>query len=350
MRLVTTWFGCFVLDDGNRIVEKNLFPADPAEISRRLETVNAGGLLPEEEKLARGRDVCVRERRLSELGSLIDFAQPDLRPEDFGFTGELLGKAMLSVGRSRVRAKSSPDEHIVQAIRATDDLAKIMNLMSERLHEWHALHFPELVHLVPEADYAKMIAELGSRQAMLGSGKVSIQDSIGGEASEADVKAVQALAQALLEAERRKTEIERYIELRMREIAPNTAHLAGPLLGARLISLTGGLDRLSRLPASTIQLLGAEKALFKHIKENARPPKHGVIFQHPIIHRAQPWLRGKIARAFAAKLAVAVRVDRYGHDFIGPKLEADLNRRIEDIKRRNPKPKERARDRRKGRK
>ena len=100
MRLVTTWFGCFVLDDGNRIVEKNLFPADPAEISRRLETVNAGGLLPEEEKLARGRDVCVRERRLSELGSLIDFAQPDLRPEDFGFTGELLGKAMLSVGRS----------------------------------------------------------------------------------------------------------------------------------------------------------------------------------------------------------------------------------------------------------
>ena len=96
----------------------------------------------------------------------------------------------------------------------------------------------------------------------------------------------------------------------------------------------------SKVPSSTIQLLGAEKALFKHIKEHARPPKHGVIFGHPLIHRAPAWQRGKIARAFAAKISIAVKMDRYGHEFVGPKLEADLNRRVEDIRKRYPKPKQ----------
>ncbi len=346
MRLVTTWFGTFITDDEGRVKEKKLFPADAGEISRRLETVDSGGILAEEEKLAVGKNVSVRERRLAELGSFVDFPQPEINPADHGFGHELLSMAMLHLGKGRVRARTAPDEHIIQAIRATDDLTRIVNLMSERLHEWYALNFPELAKLVPETRYAELIAEFGDRNAMLKSGKVNFSDSVGGEASEADAKAMQSLAVALLAASEKKKEMELYIELRMKEIAPNTTHLVGALIGARLISLTGGMDRLSRLPSSTIQLLGAEKALFKHIKENAKPPKHGVIFQHPLIHRAPQWQRGKIARAFAAKIVIAVRMDRYGHEFIGPKLEADLNKRVEDIRRRYPKPKARHQKRR----
>ncbi len=346
MKLVTTWFGAFVTDDDGRVTESKLFPADPDEISKRLEAVDSGGVLPEEEELARGRSLCVRERRLADLGDLLEFPQPEIEPEDHGFSHELLGAAMLCVGKNRVRARASPDEHIVQAIRTIDDLTKIVNLMSERLHEWHALNFPELTRLVPETKYAELIAKYGDRKSMLESGNVSFPGSIGGEVSEADARAMKSLAAALLDASEKKRGMERYIEARMRDLAPNTAHVAGALIGARLISLTGGLDRLSKVPASTIQLLGAEKALFKHIKEKAKPPKHGVIFLHPIIHRAPQWQRGKIARALAAKIGIAVKMDRYGHEFIGPKLEADLTRRVEDIRRRYPKPKARHQKRR----
>lgn len=339
MRLVTTWFGTFITDMEGRILEKRLFPVGADDIAKRLETIDAGDVLGEETELAAGKPVSVCERRLAALGNYEEFTPPDILPEDHGFGIDILGKAMLCRGRDKVRASATPDEHIVQAIRTIDDIGKIINLLSERLHEWHGLNFPELSRLVPEARYVGLIAEFGDRDAILASGNVRYEGSVGGPMSEADAKAVKELAKTIVTMNCEKRSTEKYIEARMKEIAPNTAHLAGPLIGARLISLTGGLDRLSRLPSSTIQLLGAEKALFKHIKEHARPPKHGVIFGHPLIHRAPVWQRGKIARAFAAKISIAVRMDRYGHEFIGPKLEADLMKRVEDIKRKHPKPK-----------
>lgn len=339
MRLVTTWFGTFITDAEGRILEKRLFPTGTEEIAKRLGAMDAGDVLSEETEITAGKPISVCERRLAAIGNYEDFTPPEILPEDHGFSIDILGKAMLCRGRDKVRARATPDEHIVQAIRTIDDMGKIINLMSERLHEWHELNFPELTRLVPETKYVELIAEFGDRDAILASGKVRYEGSVGGPMSEADAKAVKDLAKSIIAMNSEKRGTEKYIEERMKEIAPNTAHLAGPLIGARLISLTGGLDRLSRLPSSTIQLLGAEKALFKHIKEHARPPKHGVIFGHPLIHRAPLWQRGKIARAFAAKISIAVKMDRYGHEFIGPKLEADLMKRIEDIKRKHPKPK-----------
>ena len=339
MRLVTTWFGTFVLDDQSRIAEKRLFPADPAEIAKRLGIIESGEVLQEETELSSGKGYGGGERRLANIGVYLEFDQFALLPEDYGFDMALLGRAMQLRGREKVRACNTPDEHMLQAIRTTDDLAKTINLMSERLHEWHALNFPELGALVPESKYVEVIAEHGSREAMLASGAVKPLESLGAEMSEQDVLAVKSLAATILALSKEKRDVEAYIDSRMREIAPNLTHLAGPLIAARLISLTGGLERLSRLPSSTIQLLGAEKALFKHLKDNAKPPKHGVIFQHPLIHRAPQWQRGKIARAFAAKLSIAARMDKYGTAFSGPKLEADLNKRVEDIRRRYPKPK-----------
>ncbi|MDP8003839.1 MAG: C/D box methylation guide ribonucleoprotein complex aNOP56 subunit, partial [Caldisphaera sp.] len=129
-----------------------------------------------------------------------------------------------------------------------------------------------------------------------------------------------------------RKDLDQYATSAMKEVAPNITELVGPLLGARLISLAGGLERLATMPASTIQVLGAEKALFRALKTGGRPPKHGIIFQYPEIYKSPKWQRGKIARALAAKLAIAAKVDAYSGRFIGNKLKEDLNKRTEEIK------------------
>jgi nucleolar protein 56 len=124
----------------------------------------------------------------------------------------------------------------------------------------------------------------------------------------------------------------------MEEEAPNTKAVAGTLLGARLIAIAGSLQNLAMRPASTIQVLGAEKALFRSLKTGARPPKHGLIFQHALLHDAKRWQRGKIARVLAGKLAIAARIDAFGGKYVGDALKADINKRLAEIRERYKEP------------
>jgi nucleolar protein 56 len=135
----------------------------------------------------------------------------------------------------------------------------------------------------------------------------------------------------------------------MEEVAPNTNAIAGPLLGARLIAVAGGLRNLAKMPASTIQVLGAEKALFRALRTGTRPPKHGLIFQHSLLHEAKPWQRGKVARGLAGKISIATRVDAFGGKFKGDELKRDLDRRIKEIQEKYRKPPSRKPRRRKKR-
>ena len=122
----------------------------------------------------------------------------------------------------------------------------------------------------------------------------------------------------------------------MQQVAPNMKALVGALLGARLISLAGSLKRLAFIPASTIQVLGAEKALFRALRTGAKPPKHGIIFQWDDIHGAPYWQKGKIARVLAGKLAIAARVDYFSGEYMGDNILEDLTRRINEIRRKYP--------------
>jgi nucleolar protein 56 len=132
--------------------------------------------------------------------------------------------------------------------------------------------------------------------------------------------------------------LEGYLDKTMEEVAPNMKALVGSLLGARLIAISGGLSNLARKPASTIQVLGAEKALFRSLKTGTPPPKHGLIFQHTLLHDAKRWQRGKIARAVAGKLAIAARTDAYGHRDISNQLKAGLDKRIDEIREKYAEP------------
>ncbi|MCK4332922.1 MAG: ribosomal biogenesis protein, partial [Thermoplasmatales archaeon] len=126
--------------------------------------------------------------------------------------------------------------------------------------------------------------------------------------------------------------LEKQIDVDMNKIAPNTSKIVGPLIGARLISLAGGIQKLAVLPASTVQILGAEKALFRFKKEGGKPPKHGVIFQHPLLNRSPKAERGKIARLLATKTAIAVKADVFTKRDISNDLIEGLDKRLKEIR------------------
>ncbi len=335
MILVTKWFGVFLVER-ERIVKNALFEKDPVTIAAKLAKVQRGELLPEEERLAVKR-MKVAEPRLSSLGKPEFLDSSFIRAEDYGYSPQLRQKAMVELGKIRTREPLPADRFILQAVRGMDDLIEMINLMSERLHEWYGLHFPELNDYAREERYAELIAQKGLRDDVLASLDLQLE-SVGAELEEKDLTVVRSYAASLVSLYEEKRRLESYIAERMEETAPNLSAIVGPSLGARLISLAGGLRRLAVLPSGTVQLLGAEKALFAHLRQGKRPPKHGIIFQHPTVHRAPYWQRGNVARAMGGKLAIAARVDYYKGEFIGDELNADIARRVEEIQKKYPEP------------
>ncbi|MCK5561659.1 MAG: hypothetical protein KAJ51_13740, partial [Thermoplasmata archaeon] len=210
-----------------------------------------------------------------------------------------------------------------------------------RLHEWYGMHWPELNKLVKEQKYVELISELGDRESIAGEALTDevhdLQESLGAPLDTDDKNALMILANSLNNLYTTKSKLETYIKSRMIEVAPNLTQLAGPIIGAKLMAATGGLERLAKVSSSTVQLLGAEKALFRHLKEGGKPPKHGIIFQHPFIHNAPYWQRGKIARALAGKISIAAKTDLHSNRVIGDALEEALKKRIEEIKTKYPK-------------
>jgi nucleolar protein 56 len=268
--------------------------------------------------------------------------------------GGLLQRAYVELARRIIRnALSRRDLMVSQAVQALDDLDETFNLFTNRVKEWYGYHFPELTRLVSDASlYMRLVLSIGGRSTFtapnitrLGIGKeeadqlaAAASSSIGTDLRREDLEAVSELAAAALSLYEARRRIERYLETVMAEVAPNLLELVGPSLGARLIAAAGGLESLARKSASTIQVLGAEKALFRSIRTGSRPPKHGLIFQHKDIHQAPRWQRGKIARALAAKIAIAVRLDSYGGEQRGRELLNGFEERVKEIREKYPQP------------
>jgi len=262
---------------------------------------------------------------------------------------EYLSEISLVLSKMKLReAAEKRDLLVAQSINTIDDVNKTINLLVSRLREWYSIHFPELDNIVKDHKmYVKMVKFFGLRKNFsekkllkmeVSSDRVkeiiyAANNSIGANIAEFDVKPIMNFASIIMHLYDMREELEKYIDQTMDEVAPNIKAIVGPLIGARLISLAGGLEELAKLPASTIQVLGAEKALFRALRTGAKPPKHGVIFQCPEVHRAPRWQRGKIARALAGKLTIAARVDAFSGAYMADELKEDLNKRIEEIKR-----------------
>ena len=258
---------------------------------------------------------------------------------------EKLREFAIQLSSSKVTEVSqSPDLHIIQAINTLDETDKIINSISSRLREWYGLHFPELDNLIDSINGYSQIVLSGTREniskedfekAGFSKDKVEMlslikEKSRGGNISEKNFVIVQSLAKQILDLFELRKNIEEHVDEQMKEEAPNISAILGTAVGARVLAHAGSLNRLGRMPASTIQILGAEKALFRSLKTGANPPKHGILFQHAAVHAAPRWQRGKIARAVAAKAAIAARVDLFKAG-LNETLLDKLNVRVKEI-------------------
>src|SRR6185503_715920 len=253
-------------------------------------------------------------------------------------------------------ASEQLDLHISQSINALDEIDKILNTVGTRMREWYGLHFPELDNLLQNiTTYANIVSKVGKREEItveflqtleIPNNKIEIiqmtaNRSKGGKITEENLLILQSLANEVISLAQIRKTLEDHIDISMEVISPNLKELLTATVGARLIAKAGSLKRLASLSSSTIQILGAEKALFRTLKTGANPPKHGLLFQHPVIHAAPKWQRGKLARAISSKAAIAARVDLYGQNSESSKtLATKLNDRITEIQEKYKEPSE----------
>jgi len=380
--IIESSFGILAFNDDDELVEKVLFPKKPPEAAKTLIKTEAGKItdevsrliealkqkgfddfLFENENLAREVEakmgIHVETSKTTKAGKLFQ-----TNPESFavktGFVKDSTDFSLwthnvtMEITKLRVRgAIEKRDLIVAQAVQGLDELEKTVNILMARVREWYGIHFPELDRLLEKHEtYARLVVELGNKANFTSESlekeevpkpkaeaiaKVA-EKSMGADLSESDLKQIQSLCKDILGMYRLRTELETYLDSTMAEVAPNIKYLVGSLLGARMIAVSGGLMNLAKRPASTIQVLGAEKALFRSLKTGTRPPKHGLIFQHSLLHDAKRWQRGKIARAVAGKLAIAARADAFGRRLIGDELKAEMEKRIDEIHKKYEQP------------
>jgi nucleolar protein 56 len=239
------------------------------------------------------------------------------------------------------------EEGLVRAVQLIEDLDKIFNLLYENVREWYALHFPELSTVVkdPKA-YLGLVSEVTLRERFTAT-EISkhygneeralviaerAKYSIGAHMSEEEACLIKDAARLALELKAYREKLAKHIESEMLARFPNFATLAGPMLAAKILATAGSVEELVKAPASRIQLIGAEKALFKHLKYGSKAPKHGLILQHPLVRKAKKKHRGKVARMLANKLAIALREDYFGKRDIASELHKELKAKLAKLR------------------
>ncbi|PSP15088.1 nucleolar [Halobacteriales archaeon QH_10_67_13] len=222
---------------------------------------------------------------------------------------ERLHQATVATAGELVREREqADDQQLIHSIRALDDCRRTHNELTERLAEWAGTRDRTAA---VEASYVRELAD--------------------SEPTDPTERRLVSLAERIVELDREADRLEEYVDRTAGTVAPNLTALAGPVLAARLIALAGGLGELAKLPSSTVQLLGAEDALFAHLQGAAPSPKHGVIYTHEYVRGTRGEDRGSAARAVAGKLTIAARVDRYRGEY-EPEIEAELDERIGRIR------------------
>lgn len=240
------------------------------------------------------------------------------------------------------QAFSSSDHPIIQAISAYKELEKIRGMLYERMEEWYGIYFPELKTGNPDT-YSDIILSVRTREdateerlAVLGQEGKALSERIISSGTrpslgDAEYASLKKMAEAEKELGNTMEKLDGYLKESVSASMPNIAYLIDYKIAAELLWKAGSLERLASFPASTIQLLGAEKALFKHLKFGSKPPKYGVLFKLQQISSAGKKQRGRLARAYATKISIASRADAYSKRFISGKLKEMLDKEVSRI-------------------
>jgi len=271
-----------------------------------------------------------------------------------GMSAEGSSKAQLGLGHAYSRCKvkfnvHKSDNMIIQSIALLDQLDKDVNTFSMRIREWYSYHFPELVKIVPDNyTFAKCVKVIKNRKELteeaIAKLEVVVMDSskakaivdasktsMGMDISQVDLMNIDMFANRVVALAEYRKELAKYLQDKMSNVAPNLATLIGDVVGARLISHAGSLTNLAKYPASTVQILGAEKALFRALKKKGNTPKYGLIFHSSFIGRAAAKNKGRISRFLANKCTIASRIDCFSEQsstIFGTKLKEQVEDRL----------------------
>lgn len=374
--LMLSIFGIFALDDEGKVTSKHLFYPDVNKAATNLLAINDETLTDTIESSLEGlrnSEIIVEDNMLARALSKVENINVrvekstalkwfrDNQDDYFIEQGIIASKEELRkfrrdvsiiLAKNKVSAASEEKDLLIKnAIDAVDELDKSINVLVMRLREWYSLHHPSLNRLVEDQElFTKILnacmgksnfnktslESVGVPDFVIDQVIKALPGDIGAELQSSDFSIISSLAKSVNELYQMREELERYISSMMQEVAPNIGALAGPLIGARLISLAGSLKELARKPSSTIQVFGAEKALFRSLKTGSDPPKHGIIYRVPEINSAPFWQRGKIARSLAGKISIAARIDAYSNKDVGDSLREQFLARLEEIRKQNP--------------
>lgn len=352
--IATGILGSFAFDSDGRLLEHRLFPKKPDVISGKLAKARSGEVIPEEREVLeslkkKGVKEIVWSKKEEVKGFTCITKKDNLGEEKLksGFRqlaielkwvfsqselNEILSKVSIESTKKELR-KEKRDVLVMRVVAVIDELDKDLNVFSELLREWYGLHFPEMDKAIASHEkYVGMISDYGRRDEIKDkslSGLVA--KSSGMELSETDISEIQRFSKALKGLYDEKKRMTRYLEDIANASVPNTSAVAGPVLAARLLNLAGGLERMSKMTSSTIQLLGAEKALFRHLRGEGKAPKYGILFGHQMIQNAPKEKKGKVARLIASKISLASRVDMFSERNDGEKIKSELEKSVKSV-------------------
>ncbi len=345
--------GFLAFNEDNELICEKLFPED--EIINRLIEIDSKQIVKEEleiiDEVSKDYDNIIIEsnKRLSDYkNDKIKIQTPNkageyLRSnyEKFDIDPAELNEIYQNLAIYKIKKESaSEDKHLIQAINSIDEIDESISKLIERIREWYALYFPEMEVIRNNETYIKLISQNKTKDNIVAAKPDAFPNEIidiDEDIDPNDLEIMNNYANSIYELQKSRKNIEEYIDKKMESIAPNLRLLVGPTLGAKLISHAGGLKRLAMYPSSTVQIMGAEKALFRHLKSGDRPPKYGLIYQHPQVRGAKWWNRGKIARMLAGRISLAVRKDVFTKTF-DENIADEFKLKAEEIEKNNPFP------------
>lgn len=316
---VKTFIGVFTLDKNKKILSFKPFPRDVNKIVDEL----------------------IKEEPVNK--EFENFVKQNLRKYAIDYKvvknqiefNQLLTEVNSELTKRKIREATNKDSLIVHINNAIEEFDKSTNIFIERLREFYSLHFPEMDKAINNhKKFAELIKKYGNKNQINDPElKQLAKNSVGIEFTEKDVEIAKLLSENVIKLYELREKLSEYLDTLLEQIVPNFSALAGNVVAAKLIAKAGGIEKLAKMPSSTIQLLGSEKALFRFLKskKKIKGPKYGIIYNHPLIQNSPKDKRGKIARLLASKLSIAIRIDYYSKEYKADELKRELEEKLKQI-------------------
>ncbi len=303
--------GLFAFEESGKLTYYKLFDKDPR---KALEQFNSNS--DDFKKEALGEETDLGLKFLREQFRFLSTLMFETKKE----LNEFLSVFYTNLSKQRLRGSVHRDKILIQAFNALDDVNRAANIFTERITELFTLHYPE----ASRKSIVKEIVQYGSRENF-----PSFSESTGVEITENDKEAISNFAKSIIELEKEKKDLEKYVRSTTKELMPNTSSIMDELLALRLLARAGSMEKMARMSSSTIQLLGAEKALFRHLKNQGKSPKFGIIFMDSRIQNSKD--QGKVARILSSMIMKTIRIDFYSGRDNSKEILKELNNNLRNV-------------------